>query len=182
MFGCYCADPARGIALGESLEFYGLEPNPFAVNRRPRPARTIGEQMRRIDLGGKVLARVRQSVPVGWDDRRLIERIVDSACERIENPEQPEADGGPRATVAAVVAYVAAGGGAIGSFDAFARRFVSSAELLEPIVDRQDVRPAPTTTNPSRRPTGPDRPSSPTKTNPTRAIRSSRWSGKAVRS
>jgi hypothetical protein len=182
MFGLYCADPALGIALGESLEFYGLEPNPFATNRRPRPARTFGEQMRRLDLGGKVLARVRQRVPVGPDDRRLIERLVDSACELIENPEQPAPDRNTGASVAAVVAYVAAGGGAIGPFDSFARRFVSSAELLEPVVDRQDVRPAPTTTNPTRRPTGPDRPSSPTKTNPTRAIRSSRWTGKGVRS
>lgn len=138
VFGYYCADLALGIALGESLEFYGLEASPFAVNRRPRPARTIGEQMRRIDLGGKVLARVRLSVPVGHDARRLIERVVDSACERLEH--------------------------------------------LEPVVDRQDVPPAPTTTNPTRRPTEPSRPSSPTKTNPTRAIRSSRWNGKGVRS
>jgi hypothetical protein len=136
MIGCYCAYPALQTAVHAALDFYGLEASPFAVNRRPRPARTFGEQQRRIDLGGKVLAMVRRMIPVGPDDRRLIERLVDAACERIENG--------------------------------------------EPVVDRQDVRPAPSN-DPTRRPAGPSRPSSPTKTNPTRAIRSSRWTRKAVR-
>jgi hypothetical protein len=190
MFGTYCADSALGIAIGEALGFYGLETNLAAASRRPVPARTLGEQTRRIDLAGKVLALVRQKVAVGADDRRLIERLVDSACQRLE-----DVDLGPpvprcSASTAAVVAYAAAGGGALGSFESFRRRFTSPAELLEPeavaIVDRQDVRPAPLTTNPNRRPpTGkPPGSSAPLKTNPTRTIRSSRWTatGKAVRS
>jgi hypothetical protein len=79
-----------------------------------------------------------------------------------------------------VIAYAAAGGGAVGSFESFRRRFVSDAELLEPAVDRQDVQPPPLTTNPTRRPNPPG-PAAPAKTNPTRAIRSSRWTGKGVR-
>ena len=141
MIGDYYANLALQTAVSAALESYGLDPIPTDVNRRPQPARTFAAQLRRATLGSEVFALVRQSVPVGEDDRRLIYRLVDSACQRLED-----------------------------------------GELLEPIVDRQDARPAPTTTNPTRRPTEPSRPSSPTKTNPTRAIRSSRWNGKAVRS
>lgn len=141
MVGIYCADPALHTAVVDALEFYGLEPSPAAVNRRPMPAGSLGWQLRRIDLGTKVFALVRRHVRVGEDDRRLIFRLVDSACQRIEDGELP---------------------------DPF---------------DRQDVQPAPLTTNP-RRPPNPPGSSSPTKTNPTRTVRSSRWSaaGKAVRS
>lgn len=141
MFGIYCADLELQTAVFAALESYGLESIPTAASRRPLPARTFAEQMRRIDLGGKVVALVRQTVPVGADDRRLIERLVDSACQRLED-----------------------------------------RELLEP-VDRQDVKPAPLTTNPRRRPNPPGT-ASPAKTNPTRTIRSSRWSAgrKGVRS
>lgn len=188
MVGIYCADPALQTAVVAALESYGLEANPAAASRRPQPARTFAEQMRRIDLGERVLALVRQTVPVGADDRRLIGRLVDSACQRIEDVERPvlgESCSG--ATVPALIAYAAAGGGAIGSFESFRRRFVSHAELLEPVVDRalgrQDVKPAPLTTNPRRRPNPPG-PAEPAKTNPTRTIRSSRWSAgrKGVRS
>jgi hypothetical protein len=143
MNGIYCADPALHTAIVEALEFYGLEPSPAAVARRPRPAWALGGQMQRIALGVKVLALVRREVPVGLDDRRLIERLVDSACQRIEDGELPDPN------------------------------------------DRQDVQPAPVT-NPTRRPErrNPPGSSSPTKTNPTRTVRSSRWTagGKAVRS
>lgn len=140
MNGTYCADPALQTAAQTALDFYGLEADLAAVNRRPRPARTIAEQIRRIDLGGKVLALVRRSIHVGENDRRLIERLVDSACQRLED-----------------------------------------GEVLEPVVDRQDVKPAPLTTNPNRRPNRPGT-VTPAKTNPTRTIRSSRWNaaGKAV--
>jgi len=178
MIGSYCADPALETAVRSALEFYGLEANPAAANRRPNPARTLGEQMRRIDLGGKVLALVRRHVPVGPDDRALICRLVDSACGRAEDQEQPRpASTVEGATAAAVVAYAAAGGGAVGSFDSFRRRFLSPDDSLEPVIDRQDVPPPPLTTNPTRRPTGPRGPGSaaPAKTNPTRTIRSSRW-------
>lgn len=184
MDGCYCADLAISSSIEDALEFYGLEPDPTAANRRPAPARTLADQFRRIDLGGKVLALVRGQVPVGPDDRLLIERLVDSACQRIEDADRPLP--GARyagASTAAVIAYAAAGGGAGGSFDSFRRRFLSSAELLEPAVDRQDVQPAPGKTNPNRRPTPPGT-AAPAKTNPTRTIRSSRWSAgrKGVRS
>jgi hypothetical protein len=98
--------------------------------------------MRRICLGAEVLALVRRSVPVGADDRRLIERLVDSACQRVEDD-----------------------------------------DVLEQPVDRQDVKPAPLTTNPRRRPNPPGT-AAPAKTNPTRTIRSSRWTAgrKGVRS
>jgi hypothetical protein len=174
MNGCYCADLALQTAVFVALEFYGLDPAPAAANRRPQPAGTLAEQMRRIDLGGKVLALVRRSVPVAGDDRLLIERLVDSACERSEHVEleQPRHAG---ATAAAVIAYAVAGGGAVGSFDSFRRSFTSSAELLEPAVDRQDVQPAPMR-DPRRRPPPPGT-AAPAKTNPTRTIRSSRWSG-----
>jgi hypothetical protein len=180
MNGIYCADPALEMAVLSALESCGLEANPAAVTRRPPPARTAGDQLRRIDLGGKVLALVRLSSPVGADDRRLIERLVDSACQRIEDGEQPAPTRTSGATAAAVIAYAAAGGGLIGTFESFRRTFVSSADLLEPVIDRQDVKPAPLTTNPNRRPNQPGT-AAPAKTNPTRAIRSSRWTGKGVR-
>jgi hypothetical protein len=186
MFGSYCPDPGLQTAIVAALESYSLEANPTASSRRPAPARTLGDQFRRIDLGGKVLALVRRSFPVGADDRLMIERLVDSACQRLEDQEQPARTRTSGASAAAVVAYATAGGGLVGTFESFRRRFVSSADLLEPAVDRQDVRPSPLTTNPTRRPApgNPPGSSSPTKTNPTRTIRSSRWSagGKAVRS
>jgi hypothetical protein len=181
MIGIYCADPALQTAIVEALEFYGLEPDPAAVNRRPRPAGTLAEHFERIDLGRKVLALVRRRVPVAAGDRLLIERLVDSACQRSEAAElEPAGARCSGASEAAVIAYAAAGGGAVGSFESFRRRFVSDAELLEPAVDRQDVQPPPLTTNPTRRPNPPG-PAAPAKTNPTRAIRSSRWTGKGVR-
>ena len=181
MIGIYCADPALQTAIVEALEFYGLEPDPAAVNRRPRPAGTLAEHLERIDLGRKVLALVRRRVPVAAGDRLLIERLVDSACQRSEAAElEPAGARCSGASEAAVIAYAAAGGGAVGSFESFRRRFVSDAELLEPAVDRQDVQPPPLTTNPTRRPNPPG-PAAPAKTNPTRAIRSSRWMGKGVR-
>ena len=179
MLAIYCADPALQKAVESALFFYGLEAAPGGGAGRPKPARTLAEQMRRIDLGGKVLAHVGRQGPVGADDRRLIERLVDSACQRLEQAEQAA----PRyagASAAAVIAYAAAGGGAVGSFDSFRRSFLSDAELLErpaaPVVDRQDVKPAPLTTNPHRRPNPPGT-AAPAKTNPTRTIRSSRWTG-----
>jgi hypothetical protein len=179
MVGAYCADPALQTAVEAALNSFGLEADPAAVNRRPPPAWTAAEQMRRIDLGRKVVALVRQWVPVGADDRRLIERLVDSAFQRPEEAEAPRTgDRYTGATEAAVVAYAAAGGGAIGTFEEFRRTFTSSAELLEPpaapAVDRQDVKPPPLTTNPNRRPNPPGT-ATPAKTNPTRTIRSSRW-------
>ena len=181
MSGIYCADLALQSAVGAALEWYGLEPNPAAAGRRPPPARTFAEQMRRIHGGGTVLALGRQTVPVGPDDRRLIERIVDSACQRIEDVDRPVlGESCEGATVPAMIAYAAAGGGLNGSFESFRRRFVSDTELFEPVVDdavgRQDAKPAPLTTNPSRRPPPPG-PAAPAKTNPTRTIRSSRWRG-----
>lgn len=187
MNGIYCANPALNNTIVDALEIHGLHPDPAAVNRRPQPAKTLGEQMQRIDLAGQVLALIRRSVPVGEQDRRLIERLVGSACQRVEEAERPAS--GLKyagASDAAVIAYAAAGGAMIGTFESFRRTFVSSVELTEPAVDRQDVPPPPLTTNPRRRPQGPKLPgsSSPLKTNPIRTIRSSRWraSGKAVRS
>ncbi len=141
MVEIYCADPAMQTAVSAALEFYGLEPALTAASRRPMPAATFAEQMRRATLGSEVFALVRRSVPVGEDDRRLIYRLVDSACERLEE-----------------------------------------ADVLEPVVDRQDVTPAPLH-DPRRRPNSPGT-AAPAKTNPTRTIRSSRWTaaGKAVRS
>jgi hypothetical protein len=141
MVGIYCADPALQTAVSAALELYGLEPAPTATNRPPLPAATFAGQMRRATLGSEVFALVRRSVSVGEDDRRLIYRLVDSACQRIEE-----------------------------------------ADVLKPAVDRQDVKPAPLH-DPRRRPNSPGT-AAPAKTNPTRTIRSSRWTaaGKAVRS
>jgi hypothetical protein len=190
MFGCYCADSALETAIVDALEFYGLEANPADASRRPSPARTLAEQMRRIDIGRDVLALVRRQVPVAPDDRRLILRRVDSACQPLEEADRPKPPQREPASDAAVIAYIAAGGGAVGSFEYFRRTFASDTELLEPAggpaVDRQDVQPSPLTTNPTRGPArrNPPGSSSPVKTNPTRTIRSSRWiaGGKAVRS
>jgi hypothetical protein len=189
MDGCYCADPALSNAIVDALRFYGLNPDPAAVRRRPPPADTLAEQLRRIDLGGKVLALVRRRVPVGGDDRRLIERLVDSSCSRLEAPPAPPSTRTP--TTAAVLAYAAKGGGTIGSFERFRRTFSSDADLLEaapaapPVdlaADRQDVRPMPDTNPRGRKP--PPGTAAPATTNPTRTIRSSRWTagGKAARS
>jgi hypothetical protein len=187
MFGCYCADPAIETAIVDALEFYGLEPSPDGANRRPAPAASLEEHLERVALSGKVLALVRRSVAVGQNYRRRIERLVDSACQRLEEADRPPAVRKyATAGVAVVVAYAAAGGGSIGSFESFRRSFVSSAELLEPVVDpvvdRQDVRPAPNR-DPHRRPNAPGT-AAPAKTNPTRTIRSSRFAagGRKVRS
>jgi hypothetical protein len=175
MDGIYCPAPGLQMAIVAALESYGLEAVPAALDRRPAPARTLADQFSRIDLGGKVLALVGRQVPVGPDDRLLIDRMVDSACQRIEDVDlEPVGSRCSGASTAAVIAYAAAGGGAVGSFDSFRRRFVSSAELLEPAVDRQDVQPPPAKTNPNRRPNPPGT-AAPAKTNPTRTIRSSRW-------
>jgi hypothetical protein len=183
MIGAYCANPALQTAIVDAFEFYGLDVARAAADRRQRPAGNLGEQARRIDLGGKVLAMIRRQVPVGADDRLLIERLVDSACTRQEQPAPAARPRYADASAAAVIAYAAAGGGAIGSFESFRRSFVSSAELLEPAVvpavDRQDVKPGPMT-NPHRPPNPPGS-AAPAKTNPTRTIRSSRWAGKGVR-
>jgi len=183
MYGAYCPDPELQTAVSAALEFYGLEADPAAANLRPGPAQTFADQMRRIDLGGKVVALVRRSVPVSGDDRLLIERLVDSACPRLEEAEQPAPPSRQPAHESAVIAYAAAGGGAVGTFESFRRTFVSDAALLEPAVDRQDVKPAPLTTNPRRTPNPPGT-AAPVKTNPTRTIRSSRWTAgrKGVRS
>jgi len=175
MFGIYCADPALATAIVGALEFHGLEADPVAVNRRPKPAGDLGDQTQRIEIGEQVVALVRRQVPVRPDDRRLIQRLVDSACARAEAAERTPSDRTPDpVSLAAVIAYAAAGGGAVGSFERFVLTFVSDACLREPPVDRQDAKPAPMT-NPNRRPNPPGS-SSPVKTNPTRAIRSSRWS------
>lgn len=182
MNGAYCPDPGLQTAVSAALEFYGLEADPAAANRRPGPAQTFADQMRRIDLGGKVVALVRRSVPVGGDDRLLIERIVDSACRRLEEAERPAPPSRQPPHESVVIAYAAAGGGAVGTFESFRRTFVSDAELFEPVIDRQDVKPAPLH-DPHRRPNPPGT-AAPAKTNPTRTIRSSRWTAgrKAVRS
>jgi hypothetical protein len=183
MVGIYCADPALQTAVHTALELYGLQPDPAAVSRRPRPAATLERQLERVRAGRNVIALVERTVPVGADGRRLIERLVDSAFQRIEEAEDPvEASRCSTATEAAVIAYAAAGGGAIGSFESFRLTFTSTADLLEPAVDRQEVKPPPLTTNPTRRPDRPNAPGSPSPvTNPNRTIRSSRWTGKAVR-
>lgn len=141
MNGIYFPNPGLQMAVSAAFEFYGLEPNPFTVNRRTEPARTFGEQVRRTTIGSKVFALVRQSVHVGEDDRRLIYRLVDSACQRFED-----------------------------------------GEVIEPAVDRQDVKPAPLH-DPRSRPNLPGS-SAPTTPNPNRTICSSRWTAgrKAVRS
>ena len=179
----YCADSAVQTAIAEVLGFYGLEPNPTAASRKPAAASTIGEQFQRLVVAGNVVAEVRRRVPIGWDDQRLIYRLVDSARQTIEEADRLALGSryaGARASC--VIAYANAGGGAVGSFEKFRRTWVSSTELLETTA-RQDV-PSGPMRNPSR-PTGPNAPASmPSKANPVRtgAIRSSRWNGKAVQS
>jgi hypothetical protein len=184
---CYCPARAFESAVDAALESCGLEADHTAANRRPRPADTFAAQSRRLELGGKVLALVRRSVPVGEDDRRLIYRLVDAACARLEEAEREPAEPAiySRATARAVNLYAAKGGGCLGSFERFVQTYPTDAPLLEPIpeglpepvvdpvVDRQDVPPMPATTNPRPRTTPPGT-AAPAKTNPTRAIRSSR--------
>ncbi len=92
MYESYCPDMGLQSAVFATLESYGLEPSPAAASRRPSPARTLTDQLRRIHLAGKVLADVRRWVPVTRNDRWLIERLVDSACQRLEEQEQPAVD------------------------------------------------------------------------------------------
>lgn len=167
-------------AVDAALRFYGLEVDSAAGGRRPAPAWTFADQTRRIVLGGEVLALVRRSVPVGDDDRRLICRLVDGACARREEAgRRASTRTCERATAYGLAAYAAAGGGAVGRFTDFARRSPSSIPMLEPPpgepASRQDVRPMPATTNPAPRKTPPGT-AAPTKTDPARTIRSSRWS------
>jgi len=180
---CYCVFPALQTAVAEVLESYGLEPDAAAASRKTPPAATLEDQIERIAVCRLVVAAVDRIVPVGEDDRRLIRRLVDSAQHRIEKASySPRTTGCEGATTAGLVAYVAAGGGGFGTFAEFRQLWTSDQDLLEPAVDRQDISPAPLS-NPSRRPDRPNQPrtTSPAKANPTRTIRSSRWSGKAVR-
>jgi hypothetical protein len=182
----YCIDATLETAVAEALESYGLDVIPVPPGRKLPAAWTYADQSRRISLGSAVLADVRRVMPVAEDDRRMIYRMVDAACARLEEAERPlkpaTCSGG---SVAALVAYVAGGGGALGSFEAYQRRFVSDAALLEPttvpLVARQDVPPSPMTP-PSRRPDRQKPPgtAAPAKTNPSRTIRSVRWIGKGA--
>lgn len=168
-------------AVAAALGFYGLEVDAAAGGRRPAPARTFADQTRRIALGGEVLALVRRSFPVGDDDRRLICRLVDGACARLEEAERPvptrTCEG---ATPHGLACYVVAGGGGFGTFADFAVSRPADLPLRErPALaepaSRQDVRPMPATTNPAPRKTPPGT-AAPAKTDPARTIRSSRWS------
>ena len=183
---CYCSDAAMQIAIAEVLQSYGLDVIPTPPGRKPPPARTFADQGRRISLGSAIVAEVRREMPVGEDDRQFIYRLVDAACARLEEANRPPkpatCSGG---SVAALIAYAAGGGGALGSFESFQRRFLSDAALLEPtvvpLVARQDVKPSPMTP-PSRRPDRQKPPgtAAPAKTNPSRTIRSVRWIGKGA--
>lgn len=85
----YCPDPGLQMLLGSIFASYDLEPAPAAWSRKPQPARTFAAQMRRLQVGAVVLAKVRQSVPISDRDRRMIERLVDSACQRLEEQSRP---------------------------------------------------------------------------------------------
>lgn len=85
----YCPDPGLQMLLGSIFASYDLQPAPAAWSRRPQPARTFAAQMQRIQVGAVVLAKVRQAVPITDRDRRLIERLVDSACQRLEEQSRP---------------------------------------------------------------------------------------------
>lgn len=86
---CYCPDPALPMAVADALESYGLDATPLPASRQPARARTFADQERRISLGSAVLAEVRQEMPVAEDERRLIYRMVDAACARLEEAERP---------------------------------------------------------------------------------------------
>lgn len=85
----YCPAPGLQLVLGSVLASYDLEPTPAAWSRTPQPARTFAAQMQRLQVGAVVLAKVRQAVPISDRDRRLIERLVDSACQRLEEQGRP---------------------------------------------------------------------------------------------
>ena len=87
MNAIYFSDARLQMADAAALKFYGLEPDPFTAYRRPQHARTFGSQVRRANFGSEVLALVRQYVHVGEDDRQLIYRLVDSACQLLEDGE-----------------------------------------------------------------------------------------------
>ena len=170
----YYADSAVQTAIAEVLEFYGLEPNPADACRKPAVASTIDEQFRRLAVGKKVVADVRRLVAIDEADRRLIYQIVDSACQRTEQAEQPGTFSRYLdVPESCLIGYANAGGGRFGSFEKFRRTWVSSAE---PIEDFNHAPPRPME-NPVRRPTLPAaKPSS----NPDRPVRSSRWNGKEL--
>lgn len=182
----YCVDATLETVVAEVLESYGLDVIPTPPGRKAPPAWTFADQGRRISLGSAIVAEVRREMPVGEDDRQFIYRAVDAACARLEASERPAepatCSGG---SVAALVAYAAGGGGALGSFESYQRRFLSDAALLEPtvvpLVDRQDVKPSPMTP-PTRRPDRQKPPgtAAPAKANPSRTIRSVRWIGKGA--
>jgi len=89
----YCPDPGLQMAIFSALESYGLEANPAAWTRRPQPAATFADQMRRVCLGAGVVALVRRQVAIGREDQAVICRLVDSACQRIERGQAPDPAG-----------------------------------------------------------------------------------------
>ena len=170
----FYADSALQTAISDVLEFYGLEPFTAAACRKPAVAATIGEQFQRLAVGKKVVADVRRQVAIDEADCRLIYRLVDSACQRIEQAEQPATFGRYLdVPESCLIGYANAGGGRFGSFEKFRRTWVSSAE---PIEDFNHAPPRPME-NPVR---GPTLPAAKPSSNPDRPVRSSRWNGKEV--
>ena len=170
----FYADSAVQTAIAEVLEFYGLEPFTAAASRKPAVASTIDEQFRRLAVGKKVVADVRRLVAIDEADRRLIYQIVDSACQRTEQAEQPGTFS-RYLPESCLIGYANAGGGRFGSFEKFRRTWVSSSE---PIEDFNHAPPRPME-NPVR---GPSLPAAKPSSNPDRPVRSSRWNGMGVQS
>jgi hypothetical protein len=73
----YTACRAVQEEIVRALSSIGLRPDWRLAGRRPQPADTFAEQLARVGQSMKAVALVKQRMPIGLDERRLIERLVD---------------------------------------------------------------------------------------------------------
>jgi hypothetical protein len=89
MDGSYYARHTLHSTLSTFLEAHGLNPRPMP-SRRPPPAPTLDKQLERVALSGRAIAEIKQQMPVGPEERRMIALFVDAACdERDRNALRP---------------------------------------------------------------------------------------------
>ena len=101
MFESYGNAAAFQAAVFDAFRFYGLEASLADVRRsRPLQAETFDQHLRRVNLSVAILKQVRSSAPVSGSDKDVICRLVEWACQRLEDFEVNAGDHRPDAPAA----------------------------------------------------------------------------------
>jgi hypothetical protein len=120
-------DPPRmtgdeGDCLRDAIGDAGLPWVPGAALRSPQTAwMTFGDRMSAIDRVGGVIAFIRCRMPAGDDLRRAAWNAVVAGMAELRKEPAAPADR-PDIPAEWLIAFVAAGGGAVGPFSAFCKR------------------------------------------------------------